>query len=163
MYLDAMARLDAAGYVQYEISNVARPGRECRHNVKYWTDGEWLGFGPSAHSTRHGVRWRNVPATEEYAARLACGESAQVDHRRLAAEERLEEALFTGLRLCAGIDLDAIRAQYGVDVRRRYAAALEPFLDAGVLIYDGARMRLTRAGLLLAHEVMAVFIGSTVR
>jgi oxygen-independent coproporphyrinogen-3 oxidase len=163
MYLEAMGRLDAAGYGQYEISNVARPGRACRHNVKYWADGEWLGFGPSAHSTRGGVRWRNIPATEEYVARLERGESAQVEHRLLSPDVRLEEALFTGLRLCAGVDLDAIRARYGVDVRHRYGAALEPFLDAGVLIYDGPRMRLTRAGLLLAHEVMAVFIGSTVR
>ena len=51
MYLDAMGRLDAAGYAQYEISNVARPGRESRHNLKYWTDGEWLGFRARAHST----------------------------------------------------------------------------------------------------------------
>src|SRR6185295_5083916 len=57
MYLEAMRRLDAAGYEQYEISNVARPGRESRHNLKYWTDGEWLGFGCGAHSTRDGIRW----------------------------------------------------------------------------------------------------------
>ena len=163
MYLEAMARLDDAGYVQYEISNVARHGRECRHNVKYWRDGEWLGFGPSAHSTRNGVRWRNVSGTDEYLARVTRDRSAQVDHRALTSEQRLEEALFTGLRLCEGIDLEVFRARYGVDVRGRFAAALEPFLDAGVLIYDGARMRLTRAGMLLAHEVMAVFIGSTVR
>jgi oxygen-independent coproporphyrinogen-3 oxidase len=60
MYLQAMARLDAAGYEQYEISNVARPGRESRHNLKYWTDGEWLGFGCGAHSTRRAVRWKNL-------------------------------------------------------------------------------------------------------
>ena len=60
MYLAAMERLDAAGYEQYEISNVARPGRRSRHNLKYWTDGEWLGFGCGAHSTRDGVRWKNV-------------------------------------------------------------------------------------------------------
>ena len=52
MYLAAMERLDAAGYGQYEISNVAKPGRRSRHNLKYWTDGEWLGFGCGAHSTR---------------------------------------------------------------------------------------------------------------
>ena len=60
MYLAAMERLEAAGYAQYEISNVARPGRRSRHNLKYWTDGEWLGFGCGAHSTRDGVRWKNV-------------------------------------------------------------------------------------------------------
>ena len=66
MYLAALERLDQAGYSQYEISNVARPGRQSRHNLKYWRDGEWLGFGCGAHSTRHGARWKNVAATEDY-------------------------------------------------------------------------------------------------
>jgi oxygen-independent coproporphyrinogen-3 oxidase len=57
MYLTAMERLEDAGYDQYEISNVARPGRRSRHNLKYWTDGDWLGFGCGALSTRDGVRW----------------------------------------------------------------------------------------------------------
>src|SRR4029450_11459048 len=60
MYLSGLDRMDRAGYVQYEISNVARPGRESRHNLKYWTDDEWLGFGCGAHSTRRGVRWKNL-------------------------------------------------------------------------------------------------------
>ena len=83
MYETAMARLDAAGYEQYEISNVCRPGPESRHNVKYWTDGDWLGFGPGAHSTWDGVRWRNVTSTEEYANRIDEGRSADVDRRVL--------------------------------------------------------------------------------
>ena len=66
MYLTAMERLEAAGLAQYEISNVARPGMESRHNPKYWSDGEWLGFGCGAHSTRGGVRWKNVSATADY-------------------------------------------------------------------------------------------------
>ena len=66
MYLGGLASLDAAGYRQYEISNACRPGRESRHNLKYWTDGEWLGFGCGAHSTRGGERWKNVSATGEY-------------------------------------------------------------------------------------------------
>ncbi len=64
MYLWSLNRLDAAGYRQYEISNVARPGAESRHNLKYWQDGAWLGFGCGAHSTRNGVRWKNVSGTE---------------------------------------------------------------------------------------------------
>ena len=63
MYVAAMERLEAAGLEQYQISNVARPGRRSRHNLKYWTDGEWLGFGPGAHSTRGGVRWKNTSST----------------------------------------------------------------------------------------------------
>ena len=75
MYLEALGRLDGAGYEQYEISNVAQPGRRARHNIKYWQDGEWLGFGCGAHSTRTGVRWRNVPATMDYVRRVAAGDS----------------------------------------------------------------------------------------
>src|SRR5438094_1890420 len=96
MYLTAMARLDHAGYEQYEISNVSRPGRRSRHNLKYWIDGEWLGFGCGAHSTRDGVRWRNVAATDEYIGRIQRGEPTAVDVRQLSPRERLGDALFTG-------------------------------------------------------------------
>ena len=163
MYLQAMERLDAAGYAQYEISNVARPGRESRHNLKYWTDGEWLGFGCGAHSTRNGVREKNVSSTTEYIARVADRGQMAVERRELTAQERVEEALFTGLRLSRGLDLAAVKLRYGVDVRTEYGRDLEPFVEGGLLIYDGGRMRLTRAGMLLAHEVMTVFINSSVR
>src|SRR3954470_13875510 len=66
MYVEAMERLEAAGLAQYEISNVARAGRRSRHNLKYWSDGEWLGFGCGAHSTRGGARWKNISSTVEY-------------------------------------------------------------------------------------------------
>ena len=111
MYVTAMERLEAAGYEQYEISNVARPGRRSRHNVKYWSDGEWLGFGCGAHSTRGAVRWKNVASTEEYVRRVERRESPAIDHRPLSPEERLGDALFTGLRLTEGVNLDAIRAR----------------------------------------------------
>jgi oxygen-independent coproporphyrinogen-3 oxidase len=158
MYVTAMERLEAAGYEQYEISNVGRPGRRSRHNVKYWSDGEWLGFGCGAHSTRRGVRWKNVASTEDYARRLECAESPAIDHRSLSAEERLGDALFTGLRLTDGVNLDVTREVYGVDVWARYGAELEPFLQAGLLKREGARMWLTRQGMLLAHEVMTIFV-----
>lgn len=158
MYLTAMERLDAAGLAQYEISNVARPGRRSRHNLKYWTDGEWLGFGCGAHSTRDGARWKNVSATEEYIARIQAGESVALDMRRLPATERLGDALFTGLRLSDGVDLSAIGERYGVDVWQRYGADLARFIDAGCLLREGVRLRLTRSGMLLANDVMSVFV-----
>jgi oxygen-independent coproporphyrinogen-3 oxidase len=105
MYLAAMERLDAAGYEQYEISNVARPGRRSRHNMKYWSDGQWLGFGPGAHSTRRAVRWKNVASTEEYVRRLAHFQSAVAERHERSAAERLGDALFTGLRLTEGVSL----------------------------------------------------------
>src|SRR3954447_13224341 len=91
MYVTAMERLDCAGYRQYEISNVARPGRESRHNLKYWTDGAWLGFGCGAHSTQNAVRWKNVASTEEYVARIAAGQPVAIERRELSREVQLEE------------------------------------------------------------------------
>ncbi len=158
MYVSAMERLEEAGYEQYEISNVARPGRRSRHNLKYWSDGEWLGFGCGAHSTCDGVRWKNVSATQDYIARIEARQPTAVDARRLSADERLGDALFTGLRLTDGVNLDGIRARYGVDVWHRHGADLEPFVAAGLLHHEGPRLRLTRRGMLLAHEVMAVFV-----
>jgi oxygen-independent coproporphyrinogen-3 oxidase len=158
MYVTAMERLETAGYEQYEISNVARPGRRSRHNLKYWTDGEWLGFGCGAHSTRDGVRWKNLASTEEYIEHVSRGASPAIDVRRLTPDQRLGDALFTALRLVDGIDQNAIQTRYGVDVWRRFGADLERFLEAGCLQREGARLRLTRQGMLVANEVMSVFV-----
>ncbi|HXD17626.1 MAG TPA: radical SAM family heme chaperone HemW [Vicinamibacterales bacterium] len=162
MYLEAMARLDAAGYEQYEISNVARRGRESRHNLKYWADGEWLGFGCGAHSTRRGVRWKNLSSTTEYIAAVASGGQPGVEKRELSRREALEEALFTGLRLARGIDVHTVKTRYDADVWGIYGAALERFREAGLLIYDGRLLRLSRAGMLLANEIMSQFVSSPV-
>ena len=158
MYLEAMARLEGAGYEQYEISNVARPGRRSRHNLKYWTDGEWLGFGCGAHSTKGGVRWKNVSATDEYVSRIINRESPAVERRPLSDAERLGDALFMGLRLVEGVDEDAVAGRYGVDIWARYGRDLEPFLENGVLKRQARRLFLTRRGMLLANEVMSVFV-----
>jgi oxygen-independent coproporphyrinogen-3 oxidase len=159
MYLAGLERLEAAGYRQYEISNVARHGRVSRHNLKYWTDGEWLGFGTAAHSTRGGVRWRNVPATGEYLARIGRGDAdVRLDVRRLSRDDRVAETLITGLRLVGGVDLAVLQARYGVDVRRRFGPALAPYEDAGLVVWTDRTLRLTRQGFLLANEVLAVFV-----
>ncbi len=158
MYLGGLAALDAAGYQQYEISNVCRAGRESRHNVKYWTDGEWLGLGCGAHSTRGGERWKNVSATGEYVDRVMAGQTIAVDVRTMTPHERLEDALFTGLRLTEGVNADRTGQRYGVDVWARYGDDLQPFIDAGVLRREGPQLRLTREGMLVANEVMRVFV-----
>ena len=127
----AMERLEEAGYEQYEISNVAKPGRRSRHNLKYWTDGEWLGFGCGAHTTKGGVRAKNVAGTDDYIARIGNGQSAAIEVRRMSAEEQLGDALFTGLRLTDGVNLDAIRDRYGVDVWQRHSARPGGFRRCG--------------------------------
>ncbi|MEO6213826.1 MAG: radical SAM family heme chaperone HemW [Vicinamibacterales bacterium] len=158
MYLWSMERLDEAGYAQYEISNVSRPGHRSRHNLKYWDDGEWLGFGCGAHSTRDGVRWKNVAGTEDYIARATAGTSLASERRALSSPERLEEALFTGLRLTDGIDLARASIRYGVDVWARYGDALAPFVEKGLVMQEGPRLRLSRNGMLVANEICQVFV-----
>jgi oxygen-independent coproporphyrinogen-3 oxidase len=162
MYMEAMQRLDAAGYTQYEISNVARHQRRSRHNLKYWTDGEWLGFGCGAHSTRRAVRWKNVSSTTDYITTVASGGQLDVDRRELTDRDALEEALFTGLRLVDGIDLNTVNARYKSDVWGIFGTELERFRELGLLIYDGRLLRLSRAGMLLANEILSVFVSASV-
>jgi oxygen-independent coproporphyrinogen-3 oxidase len=166
MYLWSLDRLGSAGYQQYEISNVARPGLESRHNLKYWQDGEWLGFGCGAHSTRGGRRWKNVASTEEYISRVVPDTnrsgllpmSLVAEGRDLGSSDRFQEAIFTGLRLNRGIDTDRLSARYGVDFWAEYERPLQPFLGQGVLLREGSRLRLSREGMLLANEVLQVFV-----
>ena len=158
MYLDAFSRTDAAGYHQYEISNVARAGRRSRHNLKYWQDGEWLGFGCGAHSTRAGVRWKNVSETSRYVEAVERGAPVTETRRRLSTDERLGDALITGLRLVEGVDLATVERRYGVDLRARYGAEVRRFVDAGWMVDAGGRWCLTRPGMLASNEVLRTFV-----
>ena len=159
MYLRGLDLLDRAGYEHYEISNVARPGHQSRHNVKYWADGEWLAFGCGAHATRDGRRWHNVPGTADYVSRIAAGQSVVAGVRTLSPQTRAEEALFTGIRLAerrlAGRHRAALRNRRLGRVRdgarrhlsrREWCSTLRRFST------------LTRQGMLLANEVGAVFV-----
>jgi oxygen-independent coproporphyrinogen-3 oxidase len=158
MYLAALDRLDAAGLAQYEISNVARPGFSSRHNVKYWQEGAWVGFGCGAHSTVDGERWKNVASTTEYVDRLARGESVRSETEHLSSDSRAAEALFTGLRLSAGVDRGNFLARHGVDPWLRYEATLAPFAEEGLMWVTPERFGLTRRGMLVANEILVTFV-----
>jgi oxygen-independent coproporphyrinogen-3 oxidase len=158
MYLEGLARLDMAGYQQYEISNVARPGRESRHNLKYWEDGAWRGFGCGAHSTRGARRWKNVASTTDYIDRVARHADVTVEARDRSVDEQAGDALFTGLRLTRGVDFAEVGARYGRDLWARHQAALRPLAATGRLMIDGTRVTLTRDGMLVANEIMALVV-----
>jgi len=158
MYLDGLARTDAAGFTQYEISNVSRPGFPSRHNLKYWQGGSWRGFGCGAHSTVDGTRWRAVNATSEYVDRIVQGESVLVERRVLPPHERQEEALFTGLRLTEGIDRPRFTSVFGEDPWLRYAQHLRPYVDDGFMWVRDDAFGLTRRGMLVANEILSTFV-----
>ncbi len=158
MYLEAIERLAAAGYGHYEISNVARPGFESRHNLKYWRDGAWRGFGCGAHSTLDGRRWQNVAGTSDYVTRIEEGRDVATGTRQLDARTRAQEALFTGLRLTEGIDARAFARDYGLDPWVDYGERLADAVDAGLVWRRQERFGLTRHGMLLANEVLSAFV-----
>jgi oxygen-independent coproporphyrinogen-3 oxidase len=155
MYVTAMERLDAAGYEQYEISNVGRPGRRSRHNLKYWTDGEWLGFGCGAHSTLDGVRWKNVSATEEYVDRVSRSLPTGVDIHRLTEAGAAMRCSWVFGSTTALTNATSSAAMDRVEALRLRSPAVR---EAGLLIRRDRGIRLTRRGMLLANEVMAVFV-----
>ncbi|MQA30387.1 MAG: hypothetical protein GEU82_11190 [Luteitalea sp.] len=104
------------------------------------------------------MRWKNVASTDEYIDRVRHEVTTAIDVSPLAPSARLGDALFTGLRLCDGVGLAAVQARYGVDIWERFGAELEPFIENGLLERSPDRLWLTRQGMLLAHEVMAVFV-----
>jgi oxygen-independent coproporphyrinogen III oxidase len=165
MYIGGLERLESAGFEQYEISNVSRPrARRSRHNLKYWQGGEWLAFGCGAHATFRGERWRTISSTTEYINRVDAGADVRMERRLLGGQERLEEALFMGLRLTGGIDVSKVSREHGIDIWARYGPDLAPYVDAGLVEHEARRrLALTRRGMLLANDVMAVFIGGPVR
>lgn len=161
MYERGMEMLEVAGYEQYEISNVARHGRESRHNVKYWTGGAWHGLGAGAHGTVGARRWRNIADTGSYVIAVGDGRLPEAEARALPEDERLQEALFMGLRMRRGVDLEELGGSFGVDLTARYGERLAPYLGAGLLdeaSYRERRLILTRRGQLLANEVLSVFV-----
>jgi oxygen-independent coproporphyrinogen-3 oxidase len=108
-YLAAEEALSAAGFSWYEVSNWARgPGTRCRHNLLYWTGGDWWGFGPGAHSHVGGVRWWNVKHPSTYAARLAAGESPGRGRELLSGADRQVEDVMLRLRLADGLPLGVL-------------------------------------------------------
>lgn len=152
---DAMA---AAGLAAYEISNYARPGFESRHNLKYWDDGPFHAFGMSAHGYADGVRYWNEATFGRYCAAMESRGSARAGERVLTRQERLEEAVMTGLRVRRGIDRAAFLARYGVDIMDAFGEALRPSVAGGLLLVDDATVRLTRRGVLMSSEVLSAVV-----
>jgi oxygen-independent coproporphyrinogen-3 oxidase len=149
-YLAADAALTAAGLDWYEVSNWARPGAACRHNLLYWRGGDWWGFGPGAHSHVGGVRWWNVRHPSAYAGRLADGVTPAQARERLSADERRTEEVLLRLRLADGLPTDGMPPR-----------AISEQVSAGLLDPTAAqrgRAVLTLPGRLLADAVVRALL-----
>ncbi len=155
MYEAMLDTLDAAGYTQYEISNFCRPEYESLHNSKYWRLEPVYGFGVSAHSFDGRQRYANERDTAAYVAAIESGGPAEVMREEI---DLASEFIFLGLRLSAGLDLNAYRERFGEDLVDRYGDELERLTQQGLVEIDAGRLRLTRRGRLFSNEVFAVFV-----
>jgi len=148
-YLQADEALSAAGLEWYEVSNWARPGAECRHNLAYWRGDDWWGAGPGAHAHVGGVRWWNVRHPAAYAARIAAGESPAQAREVLSTEARRVEDVLLRVRLREGLALATLS-----DAGRAVAARAVADGLAGGTAYDEGRLVLTLRGRLLADALV---------
>lgn len=154
-YDRACERLAASGYEHYEISNWALPGRESRHNLKYWRREAYLGFGAGAHSFNGHQRWANAHDPAQYTAAISEGRLPAEQHENLTSAQALEEELFLGLRQLQGIDYARLEAQYNV----RLAPRLERLREEGLVEVEGTRVRLAPSRLTVSNEVFTELLG----
>ncbi len=153
-YQRAAELLAAGDYAQYEISNWARPGRECRHNLCYWLNQPYLGLGVAAHSSHGGRRYANTDDPDAYLAALAAGGPPPLAlDETIDADLELAETLILGLRLNRGVAPDDIRARFSIDLYSRYGAATDEVAGLGLLQRGADRWRLTPRGRFLSNEV----------
>jgi oxygen-independent coproporphyrinogen-3 oxidase len=143
-------RLKAAGYLQYEISNWAKPGFASQHNLKYWRRERYLGFGAGAHSYSGAQRWANKHDAAAYASTIATGQSAVQSVDAVTRESALEEEFFLGLRQLAGIDVARIESEYKIDLREK----VRRLSSAGMLQQEGNNVRLAADKLGISNEVI---------
>lgn len=143
-------RLEAAGYEGYEISNHAKPARECLHNLAYWQGADYLGLGPSAFSTCGSSRWQNIADSQEYSARILSGQSAVSFREELDDATRLAEKIAFGLRTNRGVAADLLAP---------WQATVDEYLREGFFHRDGLQIKLTRKGRLVADTLAEAFVG----
>lgn len=170
------------GYQRYEISNYARPGYECRHNSIYWQRGvrhtaDYVGFGLGASSTVGAERWRNTSDMERYLQQDAAIEldynsqktervcakktghnAIREDLEELSKDDRMEEFMFLGLRMTAGISKQEFEDSFGIALEDIYGDVLRRWTDRNMLIQQGDQIRLTDAGIDVSNVVLADFL-----
>jgi oxygen-independent coproporphyrinogen-3 oxidase len=155
---DAIEALSEAGYIGYEISNFAWPGYECRHNLNYWKMGDYLGFGPSAHSSMNNRRWSNYADLEKY---LLCAQKNTLPiefEEEINPDLRKDEFIMLSLRLKEGIDLEKYKKISGKDLRETRAQKIEGLIESGLAEIHGKFLRLTLKGIFVADEISAALI-----
>ena len=158
MYRHTKSFLAERGYERYEISNYARPGRECRHNMTYWTCGEYVGFGQSAASYVDGRRFQNPAGRKEYPEYVRGAYATYKKTKPLGLKEQEEEYMFLGLRTKRGVSREEFKARFGESFPGTYEKKLLDYCRQGFMENDNDRIRLTDSGIDVSNVIMADFL-----
>ena len=155
MYHETKRFLKDCGYERYEISNYAKPGRECRHNIGYWTGVPYLGLGLGASSYLDGCRFTVNPDMKQY---LEEKPGMFVDIEKLTKKDMEEEFFYVGLRMTAGVSLSEFERRFGISAKEVYPGLMETFVKEKAARFEGDRFVLTDYGLDVSNYIMAQFL-----
>lgn len=155
---EARRRLRQCGLEGYEISNHARPGSECRHNMIYWTGGDYIGLGPSAASHVQGWRWKNAGHLGEWENAVGAGALPAKDVEQLSPMRRVGELAMLSLRLSRGLIYSDFQERFGVDAAEAFSAIITRYTSQGLLEADAAGARLTEEGWRVADALASEFL-----
>ena len=155
MYHETKRFLKDCGYERYEISNYAKPGRECRHNIGYWTGVPYLGLGLGASSYLDGCRFTLNPDMKQY---LEEKPGMFTDIEKLTKKDMEEEFFYVGLRMTAGVSLSEFERRFGISAKEVYPGLMETFVKEKAARFEGDRFVLTDYGLDVSNYIMAQFL-----
>ena len=153
MYLWTVERLSQLGYRQYEISNFAKPDYESRHNMKYWTLGEYAGFGPGAHSDLGGVRYAYIRDLNAYCVGVETEENILSENDRIPDRDRDIEYIMLGLRIIKGLSRQEFEYRFRLSFKP-VQAVLERFMESGHVVLWGGRWHLSPEGFLVSNQII---------
>src|SRR5262249_11415059 len=128
-YLAAIDQLAVDGYRHYEISNFAQPGKASYHNLKYWMDVPYYGFGASSHAYFEGVRYRNEPDPEQYIQRVEQTHSGVIERTDISPDRHFQEAFYLRLRRIEGVELISFREAFGRDITETHRTAIDRLIQ----------------------------------
>ena len=153
LYETTIEYLEVKGFLQYEVSNFAKPGFECLHNNSYWRYKDYLGFGTSAHSFIDGKRWWNYSSVNRYISELAKNGNASANHEQLTHDEIHGEYVMLALR-SSGIELKSYKKRFGSDWLKKNNSYFEELLKKDLILYDNEIIKFTRKGYTLCDEII---------
>lgn len=158
LYHQTYKILKKCGYNQYEISNYAKEGYECKHNIIYWTDEYYIGVGAGAHSYIDGIRYSNYKNVKKYIEKVKILGEAKEDVIELTKKEHMSEFMFLGLRMNRGININRFKEKFDIEVFEVYGKEINELIDKGLLEKKEENIRLTEKGKDLSNLVFVYFL-----